>query len=63
MGNKILGSVNSELNEQDEIDREYIKKIKQGDDTALNYIMEKYKNCKIFRKTRGLAWTAQGLIR
>lgn len=44
MVNKILGSVNSELNEQDEIDREYIKRIKLGDENALNYIMEKYKN-------------------
>ena len=43
MGKKILGSVNSELDEQNEIDREYINRIKNGDDIALNEIMEKYK--------------------
>ena len=44
MSKKILGSVNSEQNEQDELDREYINRIKSGDNIALNYIMDKYKN-------------------
>ena len=44
MSKKILGCVNSEQNEQDELDREYIKRIKSGDNIALNYIMDKYKN-------------------
>ena len=44
MSEKVLGSVCSEANDQDKIDREYICKIKAGDKSALNYIMEKYKN-------------------
>ena len=44
MSKKVLGSVNSEQNEQDELDREYINRIKSGDNAALNYIMDKYKN-------------------
>lgn len=44
MGKKVLGSLNSEIIEQDEIDRAYINKIKKGDDSALNEIMEKYKS-------------------
>ena len=43
MGKKILGSVNSEIDEQNELDREYIRRIKAGDNIALNEIMEKYK--------------------
>jgi RNA polymerase sporulation-specific sigma factor len=48
---KILGSVNSEQNEQDELDREYINRIKSGDNIALNYIMDKYKNF-VFSKAK-----------
>lgn len=44
MKKKVLGCVNSETDELNEIDREYIKKIRLGDDDALNEIMEKYKN-------------------
>ena len=44
MKKKVLGCVNSETDELNEIDREYIKKIRLGDDYALNEIMEKYKN-------------------
>ena len=51
MSKKILGSVNSEQNEQDELDREYIKRIKSGDNIALNYIMDKYKNF-VFSKAK-----------
>ena len=51
MNKKILGSVNSEQNEQDELDREYIKRIKSGDNIALNYIMDKYKNF-VFSKAK-----------
>ena len=51
MSKKILGSVNSEQNEQDELDREYIKRIKSGDNIALNYIMDKYKNY-VFSKAK-----------
>ena len=55
MSKKILGSVNSEQNEQDELDREYIKRIKSGDNIALNYIMDKYKNF-VFSKSLIHAW-------
>jgi RNA polymerase sporulation-specific sigma factor len=41
---KVLGSVVSDAAEQDKIDREYISKIKTGDKSALNFIMEKYRN-------------------
>lgn len=51
MSKKILGSVNSEQNEQDKIDKEYIKKIKSGDNAALNHIMDKYKNF-VFSKAK-----------
>lgn len=51
MEKKILGSVNSEANEQDELDRKYIKMIKTGDTVALDYIMEKYKNF-VFSKAK-----------
>ena len=51
MEKKILGSVNSEANEQDELDRKYIKMIKTGDTIALDYIMEKYKNF-VFSKAK-----------
>lgn len=51
MSKKILGCVNSEQNEQDELDREYIKRIKSGDNIALNYIMDKYKNF-VFAKAK-----------
>ena len=51
MEKKILGSVNSEANEQDELDRKYIKMIKTGDNVALDYIMEKYKNF-VFSKAK-----------
>ena len=51
MDKKILGSVNSEANEQDELDRKYIKMIKTGDNVALDYIMEKYKNF-VFSKAK-----------
>lgn len=51
MSKKILGSVNSEQNEQDKIDKEYIKKIKAGDNVALNHIMDKYKNF-VFSKAK-----------
>lgn len=44
MRKKTLGCVNSETEEPNEIDREYIKKIRLGDDEALNQIMEKYKS-------------------
>ncbi len=44
MKKKVLGCVNSETDKLNEIDREYIKKIRLGDDYALNEIMEKYKN-------------------
>lgn len=44
MKEKVLGCVNSELEESNEVDREYIKKIRLGDDDALNKIMEKYKS-------------------
>lgn len=44
MKEKVLGSVVSDAAEQDKIDREYISKIKTGDKSALNFIMEKYKN-------------------
>ena len=44
MKKKVLGCVNSETDELNEIDREYIKKIRLGDDYALNEILEKYKN-------------------
>lgn len=44
MKKKVLGCVNSETDELNEIDREYIKKIRLGDDDALNEIMEKYKD-------------------
>lgn len=44
MAKKILKSLSSEVDKQDELDREYINKIKNGDDVALNDIMEKYKN-------------------
>ncbi len=42
MKEKVLGSVQSDVNEQDKLEREYICKIKAGDKAALNYIMEKY---------------------
>ena len=51
MENKILGSVYSEANEQDELDRKYIKMIKTGDTVALDNIMEKYKNF-VFAKAK-----------
>ena len=51
MEKKILGIVNSEANEQDELDRKYIKMIKTGDTVALDYIMEKYKNF-VFSKAK-----------
>ncbi len=51
MSKKILGSVNSEQNEQDKIDKEYIKRIKSGDKMALNHIMDKYKNF-VFSKAK-----------
>ena len=51
MEKKILGCVNSEANEQDELDRKYIKLIKAGDTVALDYIMEKYKNF-VFSKAK-----------
>ena len=51
MEKKILGSVNSEANEQDELDRKYIKMIKTGDNVALDHIMEKYKNF-VFSKAK-----------
>ena len=51
MEKKILGSVNSEANEQDELDRKYIKMIKTGDTVALDHIMEKYKNF-VFSKAK-----------
>ena len=51
MEKKILGSVNSEANEQDELDRKYIKMIKTGDTVALDNIMEKYKNF-VFSKAK-----------
>lgn len=44
MKEKVLGSVVSDAAEQDKIDREYISKIKAGDKSALNFIMEKYRN-------------------
>lgn len=44
MKDKVLGSVVSDAAEQDKIDREYISKIKAGDKSALNFIMEKYRN-------------------
>ena len=44
MKEKVLGSVVSDAAEQDKIDREYIGKIKTGDKSALNFIMEKYRN-------------------
>ena len=45
MSKKILGKIgNSETDEQNELDREYLKKIKLGDELALNEIMEKYKS-------------------
>lgn len=44
MKDKVLGSVVSDAAEQDKIDREYISKIKTGDKSALNFIMEKYRN-------------------
>ncbi|MBR3888490.1 MAG: RNA polymerase sporulation sigma factor SigH [Clostridia bacterium] len=44
MKEKVLGSVVSDAAEQDKIDREYISKIKTGDKSALNFIMEKYRN-------------------
>lgn len=44
MKDKVLGSVVSDAAEQDRIDREYIGKIKAGDKSALNFIMEKYRN-------------------
>ncbi len=44
MAKKILKSLSSEVDKQDELDREYINKIKNGDEAALNDIMEKYKN-------------------
>lgn len=45
MGKKVLGKIgNSETDEQNELDREYLKKIKLGDESALNEIMEKYKS-------------------
>ena len=43
MKEKVLGSVVSDAAEQDKIDREYISKIKTGDKSALNFIMEKYR--------------------
>lgn len=36
--------VTSELEEQDYLDKEYINRIKLGDNEALNFVMEKYKN-------------------
>lgn len=45
MEKKVLGKIgNSEMDEQNELDREYLRRIKLGDELALNEIMEKYKN-------------------
>ena len=45
MEKKLLGKIeNSEVDMQNELDKEYIKRIKMGDEQALNEIMEKYKS-------------------
>lgn len=45
MNKKVLGKLsNSEIDEQNALDQEYLQRIKSGDDIALNEIMEKYKS-------------------
>lgn len=44
MEERLKGNISSEEVDSDEVDKFYINKIKNGDEVALNDIMEKYKN-------------------